>query len=163
MTTVRAFIRTDSKKKKDTSVNVRFRLSDGRFKQLYHKPEITVNPDIWDERRECIKANVSYNRIEKINFARSIVDRKNLMIDIYESIEDKKSLTSDKLDILIGRSLHPEEYQEEEKVLEKRDFFSQYEAFMQIKEGNYIPIDPVIILVKLNNPRCILYKQFHFC
>lgn len=37
MTTVKAFIRTG---KKDKEVNVRFRLSDGRNVQLFHKSDI---------------------------------------------------------------------------------------------------------------------------
>ena len=41
MTTVKAFIRTG---KKDKEVNVRFRLSDGRNVQLFHKSDIMVSP-----------------------------------------------------------------------------------------------------------------------
>jgi len=134
MTTVKVYIRTNSRKQKEACVNVRFRLCDGRFKQLYHKSEFTVDPDLWDEKRECIKANVSYSRIEKINFARSIADRKNLMIDIYESVKDKESLTSKEFELLIERSLHPEKKPVEEKPLGNRDLFSQYDVFMQIKE-----------------------------
>ena len=53
MTTVKAFIRTG---KKDKEVNVRFRLSDGRNVQLFHKSEIMVLPNIWDAKNEQYKA-----------------------------------------------------------------------------------------------------------
>ena len=49
MTTVKAFIRTG---KKDKEVNVRFRLSDGRSVQLFHKSEIMVSPILWDAKTE---------------------------------------------------------------------------------------------------------------
>ena len=52
MTYVRAFIRT---RKKGSEVNVRFRLIDGRDVQLYHKSEIKVNADLWDDKSECRK------------------------------------------------------------------------------------------------------------
>lgn len=53
MTTVKAFIRTG---KKDKEVNVRFRLSDGRDVQLFHKSEILVPPTLWDAKTEQFKA-----------------------------------------------------------------------------------------------------------
>ncbi|OAV65785.1 hypothetical protein Barb6XT_02264 [Bacteroidales bacterium Barb6XT] len=46
MASVTAFIRVS--KKSVQSANVRFRLSDGRSVQLFHKSELTVNPAHWD-------------------------------------------------------------------------------------------------------------------
>ena len=59
MATVKAFIRISTKKAND--VNVRFRLSDGRNIQLFHKSELTVNSDLWDEKSQCIKAKVIFD------------------------------------------------------------------------------------------------------
>ncbi|GCB36467.1 hypothetical protein [Bacteroides faecalis] len=53
MTTVKAFIRTG---RKDKEVNVRFRLSDGRDVQLFHKSEFMVLPTLWDAKNEQYKA-----------------------------------------------------------------------------------------------------------
>ena len=53
MTTVKAFIRTG---KKDKEVNIRFRLSDGRNVQLFHKSDIMVSPTLWDAKTEKYKA-----------------------------------------------------------------------------------------------------------
>lgn len=44
MATVKAFIRTSTKAK--DFVNVRFRLTDGRNIQLFHKSDLKVNPTI---------------------------------------------------------------------------------------------------------------------
>ena len=77
MTTVKAFIRTG---KKDKEVNVRFRLSDGRNVQLFHKSDIMVSPTLWDAKTEKYKAksiikldirtsfNTSIERTEESNF-----------------------------------------------------------------------------------------------
>lgn len=53
MATVKAFIRTG---KKDREANIRFRISDGRNVQLYHKSELLILPSLWDEKREQYKA-----------------------------------------------------------------------------------------------------------
>ncbi len=54
MASVKAFIRTSAKK--TDNVKVRFRLSDGRKIQLFHKSEIEVDPDLFDIKNEIIKA-----------------------------------------------------------------------------------------------------------
>ncbi|MDR0726053.1 MAG: integrase, partial [Prevotellaceae bacterium] len=58
MPTVKVFIRTTSGKK---DVNVRFRYSDGRRIQLFHKSEILINPDVFDKKRECVKAKIVFD------------------------------------------------------------------------------------------------------
>ena len=55
MSTVTAFIRT-TKTDKNKPVNVRFRLRDGREFQLFHKSELSVLPDKWDQKQQKIKA-----------------------------------------------------------------------------------------------------------
>ena len=54
MASVKAFIRTSTKDK--NLVNVRFRLTDGRAIQLFHKSEIKVNPNDFDIKAEKTKA-----------------------------------------------------------------------------------------------------------
>ena len=76
MTTVKAFIRTG---KKDKEVNVRFRLSDGRNVQLFHKSEIMVLPNIWDAKNEQYKAKSVIKLEERTQFNASINERKNLL------------------------------------------------------------------------------------
>ena len=56
MATVKAFIRVSAKKKSDADVAVRFRVSDGRTVQLFHKSDIFVDPNVWDAKKESIKA-----------------------------------------------------------------------------------------------------------
>lgn len=103
MATIKAFIRTTVKT--DTA-NVRFRLTDGRDFQVFHKSTIVVNPEYWDEKGQCIKAKVVIPNKKKIDD--SVSDRKRLISDIYEKVG--KTLTSDLLDTEIDKHLHPEKY-----------------------------------------------------
>ena len=99
MTTVKAFIRTG---KKDKEVNVRFRLSDGRNVQLFHKSDIMVSPTLWDAKTEKYKAKSIIKLDIRTSFNTSIEERKNLILSIYGS---NKELTSEKLEILILKNI----------------------------------------------------------
>ena len=104
MTTVKAFIRTG---RKDKEVNVRFRLSDGRNVQLFHKSEFMVLPTLWDAKNEQYKAKSVVKLEQRTLFNASISERKKLILSLYAG---DKSLTSDKLEELIDKYLHPEKY-----------------------------------------------------
>lgn len=137
MATVKAFIRTSSQNRKKTDVAVRFRLSAGVNIQLFHKSEIMVNPEYWDAKKECIKSKILYNRIARINFVNSILDRKELMLELFDKVEDKSKITSKEFEILIDQALHSEE--ESEEVEEQKEFFDYFESFLEIKD--YEPTD----------------------
>lgn len=122
MTTVKAFIRTG---KKDKEVNVRFRLSDGRDVQLFHKSEILVSPALWDAKTEQFKAKSIVKIGDRMQFNTSISERKNLILSIYGG---NKSLTSDKLEESINRHLHPEQYEITDKKESLCDIFQNYVA-----------------------------------
>ena len=107
MATVKAFIRTTTKSK---DVNVRFRLSDGRDIQLFHKSEISINPDVWDNKKEAIKAKVLYLENDRIFFNNSVNARKDLMLRLYSAEPNKETLTSEWLEDAINKALHPEKY-----------------------------------------------------
>ena len=108
MSTVRAFIRTTAKSR-DFTTHVRFRLSDGRNKQLFHKSEIVVKPEVWDQAKECIKSKILYDPRERVKFDIAISTRKSLLLDVYESCEDKKSLTSAECTTLFAKGCLPRE------------------------------------------------------
>lgn len=75
MTTVKAFIRTG---KKDKEANIRFRLSDGRNVQLFHKSELMVLPTLWDEKREQYKAKSVIKTEERIRLNTAIAETKEI-------------------------------------------------------------------------------------
>ena len=112
MATVKAFIR-NSKSDKNKSANVRFRLSDGRLScggiQLFHKSEIFVLPEKWDEERQQIKTRCLIDEQERETFNNAILARKKTILDIYKKIG--KTLTSEELKIEIEKALNPEKYE----------------------------------------------------
>lgn len=108
MATIKAFIRTSTKVK--DLVNVRFRLTDGRSIQLFHKSDIKVNPNDFDAKNETIKAKIIFDYKARSEFNKSITDRKNLISNLYLNAPDKSILTSDWFEEAIDKTLHPEKY-----------------------------------------------------
>lgn len=108
MPTVKAFIRTTNKEK--AFVNVRFRLTDGRQVQMFHKSDIQVNPNDFDPNKETIKAKIIFDSVARKQFNNSITDRKALITDIYTNAPDGTDFTTDWLELEIDKQLHPEKY-----------------------------------------------------
>ncbi|MEI6348868.1 MAG: tyrosine-type recombinase/integrase [Bacteroidota bacterium] len=127
MATVTPFIRTSRKKNED--VNIRFRLYDGRKIQLFHKSEITVNPDYWDEKRHEIKAKIVAPIIEKNKFKNEISARTNLLLEIYEKVIDKNAFSSSLLEIEVEKRLNPEKHNL--ITFKDKTFFEIFEDFIQ--------------------------------
>lgn len=128
MASVKAFIRTSAKK--TDNVKVRFRLSDGRNIQLFHKSEIEVDPDLFDIKNEIIKAKKVFPQEKRTKFDNDVADRKKLIRTIYDNTP---GITSDELELKIDQSLHPEKYiQDEEKP---KTFFEVYDLFVAAYRG----------------------------
>ena len=125
MPTVKAFIRTTSNNKKD--VNLRFRYSDGRDIQLFHKSEILVNEAIFDEKRECVKAKKIFDAEKRKHIDKAISDRKELIKRLCIGITDKNILTSEWLESSIDKELYPEKYDTSMSV---KSFFDIFEEFL---------------------------------
>ncbi|MCL2435238.1 MAG: site-specific integrase [Lentimicrobiaceae bacterium] len=114
---VKAFIRT-SKAGDDKPANVRFRLSDGRLNkggiQLFHKSEITVLPEKWDEKAEEINARVLFDNSLRKKINKAIRERKTLIENIYG--EKGKTLTSEILETEIDKARNPEKYETQPEI-----------------------------------------------
>lgn len=138
MATVKAFIRTSTRKA--AAVNIRFRLSAGRGVQLFHSSEIEVPPAVWDDVKQEIKAKVVFDGAKRIEINRRVSDRKNLIIEIYEAATDKEGLTSGWLDEQVDRWLYPEKYAD---AAGKQTFFDAFSEFLkvckfsEVRERNY--------------------------
>ena len=113
MATVTAFIRT-AKADKLSPVNIRFRLRDGRDVQLFHKSELLVIPDKWDEKQQKIKARCIIDERERKTFDTAVNNRKSIIHDIY--LEKGKIMTSDLLDAEIDKVLNPQKYNVEPEI-----------------------------------------------
>ena len=125
MATVTAFIRT-SKTDKNKPVKVRFRLRDGREFQVFHKSELSVIPDKWDDKQQKIKARCIIDEQERKTFDTGVNDRKALIKNIY--LKKGKLLTSDLLDTEIDKALNPHKY---EVKVEIKTLFQFVDKFIQ--------------------------------
>ena len=96
MATVTAFIRTSSKK--IDQANVRFRLRDGREIQFFHVSEFLVKPSDFDAKNQNIKARIVMDAKKKADFEKSISERKNLILKLYNAQSNKSILSSNWLD-----------------------------------------------------------------
>jgi integrase len=135
MATVKAFFRTTTKKA--DKVNIRFRLTDGRSIQLFHKSNIVVSPSDFDPKKEEIKAKIICNTNVRIEFNKNIVERKNLILDLYNAQPDKTILTSKWLDNAVHNALTGQKLNTDEDVKDP-SFFSHFEDFLEnhkISEG----------------------------
>jgi integrase len=128
MATVQAFIRTSTKK--TNSVNVRFRLRDGRTIQLFHKSELTINPDLWDEKKQSVKAKVIYPELERKIFNDAINQRKTLISDLYCPQPTKAELSSEWLELEIDKALNPAKYFIPVVEEKQQTFFEAFDEFL---------------------------------
>ena len=127
MATVKAFIRVSTKKTEKALI--RFRLSDGRGIQFFHKSKIEVNPDNWDSAKQTIRIKVIYKNRDMFND--SITDRKKLILSIYNTEVNKEGLTSESLDLKIDMILNPNNYNSVEAVKDvKQSFFESFSEFL---------------------------------
>ena len=124
MATVKAIVRTT---RKSTDVNIRFRLSDGKNIQLFHVSEIKVNVDLWDAKNDCIKKRALCLDEERNAINKAVNDRKYLILSIYGANKDK-CVTSNSLERLIDKYLHPNEHS-----IQSNDFFSMINQFIEKK------------------------------
>lgn len=126
MATVKAFVRVAARKK---SVNIRFRLSDGRGFQLFHTSEIEVDPAIWDNKKQEIKPRSFCLPTTHAEITTGVAARKALILDIYNAAPGKDGLTSEWLEEEIDKRLHPEKYDIDEPVADA--FFIDFDEFLK--------------------------------
>lgn len=137
MTTVRAFIRTG---KKEKEANIRFRISDGRKVQLFHKSELTVLPMLWDEKREQYKAKSVIRTDERVRLNTAIAERKKLLLSIYNKNPD---ISSEQLEVLVDEQIHPDKYQKR-----KEGFFNLIESYLQKKKMSEVRAKDFRVLIR---------------
>jgi integrase len=157
MATIQAFIRTTTKK--TNSVNVRFRLRDGRKVQLFHKSELEVNPDLWDDNKQAIKAKVIYPALDRKIFNDAVNERKKLIDDIYSKQQAKEDLTSDWLELEIDKAINPGKYISEETASQVETFFEIFDEFLSKRKLSTVRINNFKV-IKRALQRYELYKAY---
>jgi len=127
MATVQAFIRISSKKV--DKANIRFRLRDGRNIQLFHKSIFEIDPKLWDSKKQTLKEKMIYKG-DRTKFNKSINDRKDKILSIYDAEPNKEGLTSEWLDAEIDKELSPEKYVPIEVEEKPETFFETFDDFI---------------------------------
>ncbi len=113
---------------------MRFRLSDGRDVQLFHKSDIKVDPLIWNHKKEQYKAKVPISPQQKASFNKSIIERKALLLEVYNEVRHER-LNSKLFEKYIEKRLYPEKY--------KLSFFEIFDIFLkkhrlsEVRKRNY--------------------------
>jgi integrase len=125
MATVKAFIRTSSTAKKE--VNIRFRYSDGRNIQLFHKSDILISPNAFDVKKECVKAKIVFDSEKRKKIDREIINRKELIKELCTSIKDIDLLNSEWLEKSIDKAINPEKYTGDKS---RNTFFDDFDEFI---------------------------------
>lgn len=123
MATIKAIVRTT---KKDGEAKIRFRLSDGRGVQLFHKSEISVDVNLWDAEKECIKAKKICPNEYRLRINKQVNDRKALVLAIYDS-NQRSIQDSNDLERVIEEALYP-------KMKKEPGFFDVFELFLSKHE-----------------------------
>lgn len=116
------------------SINIRFRLSDGRGVQLFHKSEITADLEELSkfESDGTPKKRSNYNR----KLADAIRERITLMQEVYqEGYRNGLSFTNATFDEEVNKRLRPNDYQEESKERQLLFRFKKYISSGPFSEG----------------------------
>jgi len=143
MATVKAFIRSSAKSGKNA--HIRFRLSDGRGVQLFHKSELSIKPGYWNPNKEEHRSCRYICDEERKLFNSKIAGRKELLLEVYNSV-GKGIEDSDEFEKLIDKHLFPSKYDEFPK-----DFFGLFDLFLkkhklsQVRINNYLVVKRVLM------------------
>lgn len=163
MPTIKAFIRTTTKDSK--YVNVRFRLTDGRKIQMFHKSEIKVNPNDFDPKKETIKAKIVFDNKNRKDFNDRIADRKKLISEIYLNSFTETAFTSEWLENEIDKRLNPNKHSPansdaETKLLAFIDNFITQAPERKKKQSNTYIRKSTIKSYKANRNRINAFIKF---
>lgn len=90
MAKVVAYIRSSKRAK---SASVRFRLTDSKF-DISHTSEIEINPNHFDKILQGYSSKANVSDKVRLDFNRKILDRKQLLIELYNSADKSLKLTS---------------------------------------------------------------------
>lgn len=135
MATVKTVVRTN---KKNAEVNVRFRVSDGRNIQLFHSSEIKVKADVWDGKNDCIKVRAPFDTEKRNQINCSVLARKQLLSDLYETNKSKIEMTSEVLEQLVNERLFPEKYQKpKDNFFDLMNLYLEKRRLSEVREKNF--------------------------
>lgn len=91
---------------KGETVNLCFRLREGKNVDLLHTSDIKVDVSKWDSKKNTLKGTTT---IGKSEFESKVSKLKKIIYDVFDSL-DKKTITNASFNLEIDKILHPEKY-----------------------------------------------------
>jgi len=129
---IKVFFRTAQK---EGLANLRFRLSDGRGVQFFHKSDIVVDITKWDEVKERLIIDSRKTRLctpkelqERERTNNEITERENIVRNVYLTHKGE-DMDNERFERLIDEALHPEKYTRTGMA-----FFMAFDEYMEKHE-----------------------------
>ncbi|MBP1646411.1 MAG: putative bacteriophage integrase [Bacteroidetes bacterium] len=98
--------------------------------QLFYVSDILVNPNQWDNNRECIKAKVLINNIERNKINYKVSETKRIILQAFENLKQSSEyITSENLTKYIDRLINPDN-NKTFNLAEDNNFFQLFQKFI---------------------------------
>ena len=123
------FIIKKTAKRYDTesAATIYLRLRDGRRLDSVAQTELTINPNLWDEKNECVKSKAVCDSKLRIKINEELRKLKGFIEREYE--RDKDNLDKDWLKAVLVRYYHPEKFTPEGN--KKQTFEQMFDEFLE--------------------------------
>ena len=123
------FIIKKSAKRYDTesTATIYLRLRDGRRLDSVAQTELTINPNLWDEKNECVKSKAICDPKLRTETNEELRKLKGFIEREYE--RDKENLDKDWLKAILVRYYHPEKFTPEGE--KKQTFEQMFDEFLE--------------------------------
>ena len=124
------FIIKKTAKRYDTesSATIYLRLRDGRRLDSVVPTELTINPNLWDDKGECVKTKVVCNDELRANINYEILHLREFIEKEYST--DKENVTKEWLKIAIDKYYNPKKYAIKEEV-QSYSFKQLFDEFLE--------------------------------
>lgn len=149
MATVRAFVRST---KKNAIVNVRFRFCIPGGKVIYYVSDLTINVDLFDNKRETIKQRVLYSEQARRIFNEKIEKIKSDILKALEERDKSQPVTSDWIKSVMNRDSHI--------CIKENSFFSIFDEFVNRKNTSTNEDSKYYMVLKKIMQRYESYKKY---
>ena len=132
------FIIKKSAKRYDTesSATIYLRLRDGRRLDSVAQTELTINPNLWDEKNECVKSKAICDPKLRTETNEELRKLKGFIEREYE--RDKDNLDKDWLKAILVKYYHPEKFTPEGE--KKQTFEQMFDEFLEKLFGETPPV-----------------------
>lgn len=118
--------------------NIRFRLRDGIFIQLYYVSEIEINPNHWDNKKECIKSKSPIDMKTRRDIEMRVAERKNLLYDVYERMrKEGLRLNSTTFNAEVFKLVHKDEPVITQICIKESAFYTYFQKYIDTQKVSY--------------------------